>query len=138
VKIVANVAVAASLAVALIISPLCSSSVLALTPSCSVVASNALAGVADGLSSTWGAGTHPENRRVLKSSLVSSAKLRACGDERASISAELIAADAYGDVFPDKPQLRCAALRDARNRLRVLGDLRRQRLVTSTLAGCGH
>ncbi len=48
-KIFANDAAAASLAVALIISPLCSSSVLALTPSCSVVASNALAGVADGL-----------------------------------------------------------------------------------------
>ncbi len=128
--------VCASLAAVFVFTPKHSSRADAKSPSCSVLASNALAGVADGLSSTWGSGQHPENRRVLKSALASSAALRACGDERASISAELIAADAYDDVFPNKPALRCSALRDARNRLRSLGDVRRMRMVNMTLKEC--
>ena len=110
----------------------------AVSPSCETLASRALAGVGDGLSTTWGSGNHPENRHVLQSALASTAELRACGDERDSISAELIAADAYGDVFPKRPGLRCAALRDAHKRLIAAGDMRRARLVTTTLADCAH
>lgn len=101
--------------------------------SCGTLASQALAGVGDGLSTIW---ESDENRFVLKSALVSTAQLRACGDERDSISAELIVADAYGDVFPKRPGLRCAALRDAQKRLLSAGDARRARLVTTTLANC--
>jgi len=128
----------ASLAAVLIATPLHASSAKGTSPPlpCSVVAGDALAGVADGLSSTWGAGKHPENRLVLKSALASIATLRACGDEQASISAEMIAADAYEDVYPNKPELRCAALRDARKRLRSLGDARRIRLVSAALTKC--
>ncbi len=128
--------VSTSLVAVFILTAKYSSSADAKSPSCSALASNALAGVADGLSSTWGSGDHPENRRVLKSALASSAALRACGDAEASISGELIAADAYGDVYPNQPALRCAALRDARTRLRLLGDVRRARLVSITLTAC--
>lgn len=110
----------------------------AVPSSCATLASQALAGVGDGLSTTWESGDHPENRHVLKSALASSAQLRACGDERDSISAELIAADAYGDVYPKRPGLRCAALRDAQKRLVARGDVRRAHLVTTTLADCAN
>lgn len=110
----------------------------AVSPSCETLASRALAGVGDGLSTTWESGDHPENQHVLRSALASTAELRACGDERDSISAELIAADAYGDVFPKRPGLRCAALRDAHKRLLAAGDVRRARLVTTTLANCAN
>lgn len=128
----------AALAAVLIATPLHSSSAKSSPPRlpCSGVAGDALAGVADGLSSTWGAGEHPENRLVLKSALASMARLRVCGDEQASISAEMIAADAYEDVYPNKPELRCAALRDARKRLHALGDARRIRLVSAALTKC--
>ncbi len=108
------------------------------TASCSGAPSAALAGVADGLSSTWGEGAHPENRRVLRSALASERVLRACGDGRAAISAELIAADAYGDVDPNRPALRCGALRDARARSIAGGDTTRAALVATALAGCGR
>lgn len=105
---------------------------------CETLASRALAGVGEGLSTTWESGEHPENRHVLKSALASIAELQACGDERDSISAEMIAADAYGDVYPKRPGLRCAALRDARRRLLAAGNVRRARLVNTTLADCAN
>lgn len=108
----------------------------AVPSSCATLVSEALAGVGDGLSTTWESGNHPENRHVLKSALASSAQLRACGDERDSISAEMIAADAFGDVYPKRPGLRCAALRDAQKRLLAAGDVRRAHLVSTTLADC--
>ncbi len=105
---------------------------------CAGASSAALAGIADGLSSTWGEGAHPENRRVLRSALASERVLRACGDDRAAISAELIAADAYGDVDPNRPALRCGALRDALARSIADGDATRAALVATALAGCGR
>ncbi len=105
---------------------------------CSSAPSAALAGLADGLSSTWGEGAHPENRRVLRSALASERILRACGDDRAAISAELIAADAYGDVDPNRPALRCGALHDARARSIASGDAKRAALIATALAGCGR
>ncbi len=100
---------------------------------CTASAASALQAIADGLSSTSGSGTHPEDVATLKAALESSNRLRACGNERDSISAELVAADAYSDVFPNDRGKRCAALRDARNRLRALGDTKRAQMVSRTL-----
>lgn len=103
-------------------------------PPCSVSAAGTLKALADALSSTTGPGKHPEDALTLKAARESSAALEACGNERDSISAELIAADAYSDVYPNDPGKRCAALRDARRRLRALGDMKRARMVSRTLA----
>ncbi len=100
---------------------------------CGASAASALQAIADGLSSTSGTGSHPEDLPTLKAALESSERLRACGNERDSISAELIAADAYSDVYPNAPRKRCAALRDARKRLRALGDTKRAQMVSRTL-----
>jgi len=103
-------------------------------PICSATAASALEAIADALSSTSGSGSHPEDARTLQAALESTSRLRACGRERDSISAELIAADAYSDVYPQHPNKRCKALRDARRRLRALGDTQRARMVDRTLA----
>ncbi len=103
-------------------------------PSCSISAAGTLNALADALSSTAGPGKHPEDALTLKAALESSSALKACGNERDSISAELFAADAYSDVYPNDPGKRCAALRDARRRLRASGDMKRARMVSRTLA----
>jgi hypothetical protein len=120
-SLIAAATLAATLAV---VSTAARSPVLASAPS-SCGASAALNAVADAL-------TSGSDANVLRSALASERRLFACGDTRDAIAAELISADAYGDV--NRPAERCAALADAGKRSAALGDVARAR----TIASAGH
>lgn len=97
------------------------------TDACRGGASLALAQIGDALTG----GTDAE---VLRVALASESRLRACRAERDSISALLVAADAYGDV--NEPAKRCQALSTAKGRLAALGDASSEAIAAKALRGC--
>jgi hypothetical protein len=98
--------------------------VAAVGPRCS--ASAALNAVADAL-------TSGQDAHVLRAALDAERTLRSCGNERDSIGAELVAADAYGDT--SQPQARCRALSDAARRSAKLGDTARAGMIRANACG---
>lgn len=94
--------------------------------SCS--ASRALGDIGDAL-------TSGNDAKVLRAARAAEAALRICGKEHDSISAELIAADAYGDT--GRPNERCTALRDAAKRSQKLGETARARAISSAFCARG-
>jgi len=87
----------------------------------------ALAAIGDAL-------TSGSDSNVLHAVLAARNQLRPCGFPGDAVSAQLIAADAYGDV--NKAQNRCSALRDARGRTLALQDSARAAMIGRALAGC--
>lgn len=73
-----------------------------------------------GLSGVSNALMRGDEHVVLSEALRAERTARACGDLQDSISFELIAADAYGDVNAAHSQ--CAALRDAARRMAAFSD----------------
>lgn len=94
---------------------------------CRAVQGRALAAIGNAL-------TSGSDANVLRAALAARDQLRRCGFPRDAVSAQLIAADAYGDVKEAKN--RCSALRDARTRSLALHDSTRAAMIGRALAGC--
>ncbi len=94
---------------------------------CRSVQGRALAAIGNAL-------TSGSDANVLHAALAVRDQLRMCGFPRDAVSAQLIAADAYGDVKEAKNW--CLALRDARTRSLALHDSARAAMIGRALAGC--